>query len=44
MVIITNILKDDEDIENRVEQDSVKTDVSTDTGYDFVGNGQALFQ
>tara|TARA_B100000035_G_scaffold178777_1_gene152473 strand:+ start:103 stop:237 length:135 start_codon:yes stop_codon:yes gene_type:complete len=44
MVIITNILKDDEDIENRVEQDSVNTDVSTDTGYDFVGNGQALFQ
>ena len=39
MVIITNILKDDEDIENRVEQDSVNTDVSTDTGYDFDGDG-----
>ena len=43
-LIATNIFKDDEDVENRVEQDSVNTDVSTDTGYDFVGNGQALFQ
>ena len=34
-----NIFKDDEDVENRVEQDSVNTDVSTDTGYDFDGDG-----
>ena len=38
-LIATNIFKDDEDIENRVEQDSVNTDVSTDTGYDFDGDG-----
>ena len=38
-LIATNIFKDDEDIENRVEQDSVSTDVSTDTGYDFDGDG-----
>jgi len=31
--------EDDEDVENRVEQDSVNTDVSTDTGYDFDGDG-----
>ena len=38
-LIATNIFKDDEDIENRVEQDSVNTDVSTDTGCDFDGDG-----
>ena len=38
-LIATNIFKDDEDVENRVEQDSVNTDVSTDTGYDFDGDG-----
>ena len=38
-LIATNIFKDDEDIENRVEQDSVNTDVSTDTGYDLDGDG-----
>ena len=38
-LIATNIFKDDEDIENRVEQDSVNTDVSTDSGYDFDGDG-----
>ena len=38
-LIATNIFKDDEDVENRVEQDSVNTDVSTDTGYDLDGDG-----
>ena len=38
-LIATNIFKDDEDIENRVEQDSVNTDVSTETGYDLDGDG-----
>ena len=38
-LIATNIFKDDEDVENRVEQDSVNTDVSTDTGYDSDGDG-----
>ena len=38
-LIATNIFKDDEDVENRVEQDSVNNDVSTDTGYDFEGDG-----
>ena len=41
-LIATNIFKDDEDVENRVEQDSVNTDVSTDSGYDFDG-GDLLF-
>jgi hypothetical protein len=38
-LIATNMFKDDEDIENRVEQDSVNTDVSTETGYDLDGDG-----
>ena len=38
-LIATNIFKDDENIKNRVEQDSANTDVSSDTGYDFDGDG-----